>query len=470
MTKHPHIIIGAGPAGMACAHTLAKAGEHYTVYDKFDQPGGLCRTLHFNGYLFDIGGHRFLTRSDEVNALWHDIMGDDLLDVKRISRIFYKNRFFQYPMNFKDVVLKLGPLESLACLISYLWRRVVPLKRDQDSFEQWVINAFGDRLYQIFFKTYTEKVWSRPGSTISSDWAQQRIKGLSLKVALKSMFSSREHKRHASLTQVFKYPRTGPGEFYRRLQHAATGEGCAWHFSSRVSRLRHDGRGKIIALDVMRGDRREEVPVRAHVFSSMPLPQLIRSLEPAAPDEILEAARALSFRSFLVVNVVLNRPRSFPDQWIYVQSPEVRLGRVQNYKNWSPAMVADMNKTSLGLEYFCHANDELWEMNDVDLINFAMNEAEEIGVARRRELINGFVARYHYAYPVYSMEYKRHKDVIRQYLQGFLNLTIIGRSGLFRYDNSDHALLTGIYAAKNYLGQANRDLWAINTDERYLES
>ena len=415
-------------------------------------------------------GHRFLTKSEEVNNLWHEIMGEDLLRVRRTSRILYKRKFFKYPMNLMDVVVKLGLMESFLCFISYLWRKVVPYKNEKYSFEGWIINCFGERLYRIFFKTYTEKVWAVPCAKISADWAQQRIRGLSLKVAVKSMLAPGKKNKPKTFSEVFKYPKTGPGEFYRRLKEASILEGSEWSFSSKVVKWKHDGAGKVLSIEILSNGTIEEVPIEEHLFSSMPLPHLIGAMDPAPPKEVLAAAKTLKFRSFLVVNVILDRESLFPDQWLYIHSPEVRLGRIQNYKNWSPAMVADMGKTSLGLEYFCYENDFLWDMDDIDLVNFAMKELEMTGVAHRKDLINGFVVRYKNAYPVYSLKYKRSKELIKRYLAGFSNLTTMGRSGLFRYDNSDHALLTGIYAAKNYLGQSEKDIWDINTEEQYLEA
>ena len=462
------IVIGAGPAGMACAYTLAQAGRPAQVIERDEEPGGLCRTLDFNGYLFDIGGHRFLSKSEEVNALWQRVMKSDMLRVRRLSRIYFHKRFFNYPLSFFNTCWNLGPWESLRCLASYA-QAMLFRPGDDRTFEGWIINHFGRRLYEIFFKTYTEKVWAVVCKDISADWATQRIRGLSLRVAMAAIFF-RQKGTPKTLAEEFLYPKTGPGEFYNRLERILSGLGTEMTYKTAVTGLRHEGsRVQTLILEKRPLGRQREIAAD-FVFSTMPLPLLVKALIPAAPPEVLEAAAPLKFRSFLVVNVILNREHVFPDQWLYIQDPAVRLGRIQNYKNWSPAMTVDLKKTSLGLEYFCTQDDDLWRMNDVDLIDFAVAELEKIRLAHRRELINGFVVRRANVYPVYSLDYERHVAVLRRYLEKFENLCTLGREGLFRYDNSDHALLTGMYAARNYLGLGAYDVWNVNTEKVYLET
>ncbi len=462
-------IIGAGPAGMACAYTLAKAGRPATLFERDAAPGGLCRTLDFDGYLFDIGGHRFLTKSADINQLWHSVMGNDMLHVKRLSRIYYRKRFFNYPLSFFNSFWNLGPFESMRCVASYFKDHFFPTGNDA-TFEGWITNRFGRRLYEIFFNTYTEKVWAVACKDLSADWAVQRIKGLSLRVALQQALFPKKSVAPKTLSEKFLYPRTGPGEFYNRLEQLTSSLGGVFKFGHAITGVKHE-RGRVTALEIeeKRGGKAEEYPLD-HVFSTMPLPLLVKYLIPRAPDGVLAAAGKLCFRSFVVVNVILDKEYIFPDQWIYVHEPEVKMGRIQNYKNWSPAMTIDPKKTSLGLEYFCAQNDEFWNMNDVDMINFAMQELEKIGIASRKLLINGFVVRRPHVYPVYSMDYQKNIKIVRDYLEGFKNLQTFGREGLFRYDNSDHALLTGIYAARNFLGEGPFDVWSVNTDAEYLES
>lgn len=440
------VIIGAGPAGMGCAYTLAKAKQDCLVIEKDTAPGGLCRTIDFRGYLFDIGGHRFISKSEEINNLWHRVMDGDMLRVRRLSRIYYRKKYFKYPLSFFNTFWNLGPAESLLCVGSYLKHRF--LKADNsDTFEGWITYRFGKRLYNIFFKPYTEKIWSIPCQEISAHWAQQRIGGLSLKTAIKDAFLIRKD-IPKTLSKEFFYPKTGPGEFYHRLEKLTESEGGRFTFGKSVTGISHNGR-KILSIDILNSyeSKKENLSVD-YLFSSIPLPIFIRMLEPPPPKDIINAANRLRFRSLLVVNIIVDKEDLYPDQWIYIHSPEVSLGRIQNYKNWSPMMVADIKKTSLGLEYFCNEGNSLWNMNDADLIRHALGELEEIGAVSRRYFIDGFVVRRPNVYPVYLLGYQKNVDIIRNYLARFCNLQTIGRGGLFRYDNSDDALLSGIYAAR----------------------
>jgi protoporphyrinogen oxidase len=461
-------IIGAGPAGMACAYTLAKDGHTAVLIDEEKEAGGLCQTVEFSGYLFDIGGHRFLSQSDLINAIWQEVMGADLLRVRRLSRIFYRKRFFDYPLSFFNTFWNLGPFESFRCIASYGYCRLTKPGNDR-TFEGWIVNRFGKRLYEIFFDTYTRKVWAVPCKDISADWAVQRIRGLSLRVAIKKALLGARSRGPKTLAEEFLYPKRGPGQFYANLEKSLENMGTQFLFEKRVVKVNHD-EGKVTSIVVMdkSRDSEHEIPVD-YLFTSMPLPDLILSLHPSAPEHIRQAASLLRFRSFLVVNVILDCESLFPDQWIYVHSPDVKLGRIQNYKNWSPFMTVNPQRTSLGLEYFCTEGDEIWEMNDVDLIDFALEELEKIAIVSRGHLINGFVVRRKNVYPVYSLDYQSSLDVLREYLSLFKNLQTMGRAGLFRYDNSDHAMLSGIGAAKNYMNRSAHNLWSQGPQQEYLE-
>ncbi len=469
MTSHPTVILGAGPAGTACAYTLAKNGKSSLLIERDKVPGGLCQTLNFKNYLFDIGGHRFLSKSKEVNAFWHEIMGPDMLRVKRLSRIHYRGRYFDYPLSFSNTLKNIGILESLACFFSYLKHKYFKKVYD-GTVEGWITNRFGKRLYEIFFKTYTEKVWGVDCVRLSSKWTAQRIKGLSLRVAIQNAVLNLGGKRPKTLADEFLYPPQGPGEFYKRLGERIEALGSKIDYEKTAVSVHHENQ-KVVSVEI-----RDEVSGAIkkipadQVFSTVPLTVLARILKPAPPEAVLAAAQALRFRHFMVVNVILNRKDLFPDQWIYVHTPDVKMGRIQNYKNWSKAMVPDESKTSLGLEYFCWTEDEIWKMKDEDAIRFAMSELEKIGLASEADLQDGFVVRRMNVYPVYSMDYEKNVGIIRGYLESFRNLKTMGRGGLFRYDNSDHALLTGIFAARQFLGMKSEDIWAVNTDEEYLES
>jgi len=462
-------IIGSGPAGMACAYTLAKSGISPLILEKEPVAGGLCRTIDFKGYLFDIGGHRFLSKSPEINLFWPEIMGDRLLRVKRLSRIYYRKRYFNYPLSFFNTLFNLGPVDSFLCLGSYL-KHVYTKPSAQDTFEGWITSKFGRLLYEIFFKSYTEKIWGIPCKEISSDWASQRIRGLSLGAAIIKALFGLEAGAPKTLCTEFLYPSQGPGEFYTALKALTEKNGADFLFGKKVLRIRHSGYRIVSCMVEDRATGiQQELPV-AYLFSSIPLSIFIRALDPPAPQKVLQAAGFLSFRSFLVVNVILNRPDIFKDQWVYVHSPQVKLARIQNYKNWSAGMVSDMRKTSLGLEYFCFEGDALWLMSDTQLIEFALNELESIGISAHAYFLDAFVTRHADAYPVYRLGYQEKRKLIFDYVKQFTNFQTLGRAGLFCYGNSDHALLTGIYAAKNYLRQGDFDLSSVNADKEYLEA
>ncbi len=462
------VIAGAGPAGLACALSLARRGREAIVVEKDSRAGGLCQTIDFNGCLFDMGGHRFLTRIDEIDALWRETLGEELLRVKRLSRIFYRGRFFKYPLSFLDTFLNLGPAESVLCIGSYLKDRVSK-PADDATFEGWITNRFGRRLYRIFFDVYTQKVWAIPCKDLSADWARQRIQGLSLKVALRKAILGSLTSGPKTLTEEFLYPRRGPGQFTDRLQDEAAGRGVRFVMNTAVTEVEHDGRTVLAAgLRSPHSPGTKTVPV-SHLISSMPLPRLINALRPLPPEPVLAAASKLKFRSFLVVNIILARKNLFPDQWIYVHSPEVRLGRIQNYKNWSPAMILDPDKTSLGLEYFCDEGDAFWRKTDAELIAFALGELARIGIGSREHFVSGFVVRRPDAYPVYAREYREPLRIVSGFLACFGNLLTIGRAGLFRYCNSDLALRMGLLAADKVLGSAATDLWNLGRERDYLE-
>ncbi|MFH1876246.1 MAG: NAD(P)/FAD-dependent oxidoreductase [Candidatus Omnitrophota bacterium] len=463
------VIIGAGPAGMGCAYTLAHGGVPSVLVEQEADVGGLCRTIDHLGYLFDIGGHRFITKSDEVKKIWEEVLGSEFLLVKRLSRIYYRQRFFSYPLQFFDVVWHLGPLESLFCLFSYLRARFFPCQNN-DSFEGWIINHFGRRLYNIFFKSYSEKVWEIPCSSLSSDWARQRIRGLSLRVALKNSIFAGSRETPKTLITQFSYPKRGPGQFYQSLRDACVTMGGDFSLNTTVRAIRHDN-NKITAIEtISKSSGEKRVQDVEYLFSSIPLPELIQALQPRPPDEVIAAVACLQFRSLIVVNIILDKEDVFPDQWLYIHEPNVKLGRIQNFKNWSHYMVTDTKKTSLGLEYFCNKGDYLWSMDDIELRNFALKELSKIGFTLRHHLLDSFVVRSANAYPRYTLDYREHLSVLRAYVAQFSNMQTIGRAGLFRYDNSDRALLSGVYAARNFLYQEKHDLWQFDTDRDFMES
>ncbi len=459
------VVIGAGPAGLTAAYELCRAGHRPVVLEKEALVGGLARTEQYKGFRFDMGGHRFFTKAVEVDRMWHEVLGDQFLVRPRLSRIFFKQRFFQYPLKPLNALLGLGLVESLLTGLSYLRWQVSPYPRE-DTFEEWVTNRFGRRLFRTFFKTYTEKVWGIPCSELKAEWAAQRIKDLSFRSALVSMFV-KPGRRITTLIEQFDYPRLGPGMMWETVRDSITGRGGEVQTECELERIERDGQHIRRAVVGVNGSRRS---IEATDFiSSMPITELVKRLDPPAPDDVLAAAGALRHRDFLTVCVIVDQPRLFPDNWIYVHDPSVQVGRIQNFKNWSPDMVPDDRKTSLGLEYFCNEGDELWTMADDELVALAQRELESIGLARGEDVEDGCVFRVPKSYPVYDSAYAEHLAVVREFVGSLQNLQTIGRNGLHRYDNQDHAMLTGMYAARNAVSGESNDLWAVNTEAEYHE-
>jgi len=464
------IVIGAGPAGLTAAYQLSKAGVPSVVLEKDRVVGGLCRTVNYKGFLFDIGGHRFFTKVKVVEDLWREILGEaDFVPRRRLSRIHYNGRLFYYPLRFWNALFGLGFWNSLLILLSYFKAQLFP-EKPEETFETWVSNRFGERLYRIFFKTYTEKVWGIPCSEITADWAAQRIKGLSLLQALKSILIKQERRdKNAvikTLIDSFHYPTRGPGMMWEKAARLAEDRGSSVRLGVQIEKIFHSGT-RVEVVEILADGRRERVP-GSHFISSMPIRELIGRLEPAAPLEVHRAARSLHYRDFIVVALIANRSEVFPDNWIYIHEPGARVGRIQNFKNWSPEMVPDAAKTCLGLEYFCFEGDELWTLSDHDLIELGKKELERLGLVRAEEIEDGAVVRVHKAYPVYDSSYQESLRIIREFLAPIANLQLVGRNGMHKYNNQDHAMLTAMLAVENILG-AHHDLWKVNVDQEYHE-
>jgi len=463
LEHYPVIITGAGPAGLTAAYKLVKQGIAPLVLEKGDKVGGIARTETYKGYRFDIGGHRFYTKVEVVQKLWLEVLGNDFIKVPRLSRIYYGGKFFNYPLSVFNTLLNLGMIESALILLSYFKIKVQPLT-EETTFEQWVTNRFGERLYKTFFKTYTEKVWGIPCNEIQADWAAQRIKGLSLTTAvINALFGSNDTK---TLIKEFDYPRLGPGMMWEKFTEAVESKGGKVELNTGVIRIERDGyRVKNIVAE----KNGEIFRFSADNFiSSMPVSALINRMEPSAPEEVLHAARSLNYRAFMIVSLVVNQVDLFPDNWIYIHTPDVKVGRIQNFKNWSPEMVPDLSKTCLGMEYFCNEDDDVWNMDDGDLIKLAAKELEALNLAKASDVEDGVVIRQAKAYPVYDSEYRQHLQVLQDFLTKFENLQTIGRNGMHRYNNQDHSMLTGILAVRNLDGEKH-NLWEVNTERSYYE-
>jgi len=460
------VVVGAGPAGLTAAYLLSKSGVKVTVLEATDTVGGISQTVKYKNFRFDIGGHRFFTKVTPVEALWQEILGDQFISVPRLSRIYYNGRYFDYPLKAGNALRSLGPVNALLILFSYLWWHYRPYQVEE-NFEQWVTNRFGKRLYEIFFKTYTEKVWGIPCTEIRAEWAAQRIQGLSLARAILNAASlNKRSTAIKSLIHEFRYPRLGPGQMWETCRDRVAELGNAVLLRHRVVAVEtRCGRVTAVRAQTPAGERRFEAD---HVIATTDVRALVRALTPAPPQPILDAAQGLKYRDFLVVALILDVQNLFPDNWIYVHTPGVKVGRIQNFNNWSAAMVPEAGKTCLGMEYFCFEGDGLWASDDRELIALASRELEQLGLARATNVVDGSVVRMPKAYPIYDSSYRQHLADLRTYIDPIPNLHTVGRNGMHKYNNQDHSMLTAMMTVWNMQG-ASHDIWSVNTDFEYHE-
>jgi protoporphyrinogen oxidase len=479
MTEHQNkaIIVGAGPAGLSAAYELTKRGAPVVVLESDPEyVGGISRTVSYHGYRFDIGGHRFFSKSHEVEDLWTEMLGSDMLQRPRSSKIYYRGQFYSYPLKPFEALSKLGFVESSLCVLSFLAARLKPT-RDPKSFEDWVVNQFGRRLFNIFFKTYTEKVWGMSCREISADWAAQRIKGLSLGSAIKNALlpgrqSGDRAKLVKTLIDTFRYPRLGPGMMWETCARKVRTMGGQVLMGRGVAACRFDPATTSWTVSARTPEGRIEEYRAEHLVSSMPIRQLVSQITPRLPEAVTRSGESLRYRDFLTVGLILRERNRFNDNWIYIHDPSVKVGRVQNYKSWSPEMVPDPKYCCYGLEYFCFEGDGLWTMADKDLQALARKELEQVRLAAAADVVDGCVIRQAKAYPVYDDDYKLHVDIIRRALDALCpNLHLVGRNGMHKYNNQDHAMMTALLAARNILaGERKYDVWAVNEDGEYLEA
>lgn len=460
------VVIGAGPAGLTAAYMLTKRGHEVTVLEADSVVGGISRTARYGEFRFDIGGHRFFTKIPAVQSLWEELIGDQLIEVPRLSRILYNGTFFHYPLKAMNALAGLGPVQAAMIVASYVKARLRP-HPVEENFEQWVSNRFGSRLYRIFFKTYTEKVWGIPCTEIRAEWAAQRVHGLSLTRAILSATSlQRRSVTIKSLIESFRYPRLGPGQMWEACAARVEKLGGRILTSHRVSRIRiENARAVSLEVDTQDGSRH----IRgSHFINTMPLKSLVSAMQPVAPKHVSSAAEKLSYRDFILVALILDRDNVFPDNWIYVHTPGVKVGRIQNFNNWSRDLVPRPGVTCLGMEYFCFKGDTLWESSDEDLISLASSELAKLRLAAGAKVVDGNVVRMPKAYPIYDSTYRASVDTIRSYLECIPNLVTVGRNGMHKYNNQDHSMYTAMLAVENMSG-ASHDLWAVNTDLEYHE-
>jgi protoporphyrinogen oxidase len=470
------VCIGAGPAGLTAAYLLSRRGVPVTVIERDPAlVGGISRTASYRGFLFDIGGHRFFSKSREVEDLWNEILGPDFLNRPRKSRIYYRGRLFDYPLRAQDALMKLGVVESVRCVASYVRARLFP-RSPPRNFEDWVTNRFGARLFGIFFRTYTEKVWGMKCTDISADWAAQRIKGLSLSAAIWNALFPQSNRKPGqvikTLIDSFRYPRRGPGMMWEAAAAKVRAQGGQVLMGHEVTGCAFDAAARRWTVTTVDAERRAHSFAADHVISSMAVRDLVRGLQPPPPAAMRTAAEGLRYRDFLVVALIVHDRGFFDDNWIYIHEPGVKVGRIQNFKSWSPEMVPDPALNCLGLEYFCFEGDGLWSMADADLIALARREIADLGLVDAADVLDGHVIRQIKAYPVYDHTHERHLQTIRSEIAAvYPNLHLVGRNGMHRYNNQDHAMMTAMLTVENILaGRTLYNVWNVNEDAEYHEA
>jgi protoporphyrinogen oxidase len=465
------VVVGAGPAGLTAAAELVESGLAVTVLDKDPvYVGGIARTVRYKNYRFDIGGHRFFSKNAEVTEWWRKRLPGAFIKVPRLSRIYYRGKFFDYPLKAKNALFGLGFFTCVSCVLSYAWRKLLPIKPEK-SFADWVTNRFGDKLFSIFFKTYTEKVWGMSCHDLSADWAAQRIKGLSLTSAIwNALMPARKRGGEAlikTLIDEFEYPRLGPGMMWEQTAADIQKLGGELHQGQNVKRILHEG-DRVTAVETTDQSGAPQMWKADSFIVSMPLRECVLAFDPPLPEAARAAAARLQYRDFLTVALMVKGTNLFPDNWIYIHDSVVQLGRIQNFNNWSPEMVPEPGMTCLGLEYFCFEGDGLWNMSDADLIELGKRELQTLGLVKAADVVDGNVVRMEKAYPVYGPGYQQDVDAIRDEVQKLANFQVAGRNGMHKYNNQDHSMMTALLAARNITG-AKWNVWNVNTDAEYHE-
>lgn len=470
-TPQPNVvIIGAGPAGLTAAYELAtRYGITSTILEADSVVGGISRTVERDGWRFDIGGHRFFTKVKEVEAFWHEILDDeDFMLRPRMSRIFYDGKYYDYPLKASNALKNLGVIEAFRCVMSYAWARVRPPK-DQSTLEGWIVARFGWRLYNHFFKTYNEKLWGVPVNKLPADFAAQRIKNLSLSNAvMNALLPKRNQKEITSLIEEFQYPKYGPGMMWERCTEKVLAKGCTVHMNTRVVGIRHEGGRAVAVVAEAKDGTRTEFPCD-HVISSMPISQLLKAIDPPASPEAVQAADDLRYRDFITVALVVPERYSFPDNWIYVHSQQVQVGRIQNFGSWSPYLIKE-GRTCLGLEFFVFEGDSTWTKPDEELIEQGKRELGILDLVEPDKVEAGYVVRMPKAYPFYDENYKANVATIVDWLDRCApNVHPVGRNGMHRYNNQDHSMYTAMLTAENIATGSTHDVWSVNVEEEYHE-
>lgn len=463
MEKKKVAVIGAGPAGITAAYELAKKGHEVEVFEASPHVGGLSKTIDLWNQKVDLGPHRFFSNDTKVNQVWLEVVGKDYRMVDRLTRIYYKKKFYYYPLKPFDALKKLGIGTAIACVFSYMKERIFPVKKD-GSFETWVIGRFGYKLYSIFFKTYSEKLWGISCRDLDEDFAAQRIKKLSLfKAVWNAMFKGKKNK-HKTLVDQFAYPLGGTGMVYERMRDHVESNGGKVHLDQPVKRVICKD-GKVGSLELVDGTVKEY----DHVISSMPITHLVNNMD-EVPEKVIEANNQLTFRNTILVYLKVEGTDVFPDNWLYVHANDLQMGRITNFCNWVPEINQGEKSTIVALEYWAYDPDKIWNASDEELIALGKEELKKTGLTKDLDITDGYVIKIPKCYPVYGRGYKEPLKLVENHLGSIEGLSVIGRYGAFKYNNQDHSILMGVLAAENIAEGANNNLWEINTDyEDYQE-
>jgi len=461
-------ILGAGPAGLGAAIELVNNGiTDIIIIDKNSIVGGLARTETFDGSKFDVGPHRFFTKNPEINKLWHNTLGDDFIPVDRTTRILYNKKLFNYPISAFDSLSKLGITQSTVAMFSYLKAMAIP-KKEIITFEEWISNKFGKKLYETFFKTYTEKVWGIPCNQIGKEFAEQRIKGLDITEVLKNAIIGNSNAK--TLVDQFDYPIYGAGQMYEAWADKVTSMGGTILLNSKVVSINEKNK-KIDSVEI-ETETGEKLTINAkQIFSSIPITHFFDILNPKISSQTSKSVSSLYYREHITVNLIIHKTGLFPDQWIYIHDPDVKMARLANYNNFSKAMVSDKDKTAISVEYFVFQDDEIWKMKNLKIVELAIDEMSRVGLIDKNTVEQGHVVRETESYPTYYIGYKKAFNILKEELNQFENLYPIGRGGMYKYNNQDHSTYSGILAARNYLMMEGSpyNLWDINIDAEYHE-
>jgi protoporphyrinogen oxidase/putative flippase GtrA len=462
----PIYVLGGGPAGLAAAYSLTKQGRSVVVIEQDSTVGGFAKSIEYQGFILDYGPHRFFTKLAPVLAFWDEVLGREQVTVNRLTRIYYGNKYFSYPLKAFEALFSLGFIESARIVLSYIQAQLFP-SRSPQNFAEWVSGRFGKRLFEIFFEGYTQKLWGIPCTDISADWAAQRIKGLSLLKAVRNALLGNDGKVK-SLIDQFQFPRLGSGQLYEMTADYLQSHGQSVLLNTQVVRIHHENaQATQVTLKNLQTGLEETVDCGG-VISSIPLTHLVQQLTPEAPRPVVESAKSLKFRNTVLVYLIVESGKLFPDNWLYINEPSVKLGRVTNFANWSPDMLPNQHQTPLCCEYWCDF-DEDWQKSEDELLKQAERDLRKIKLLDDEKVSGGFILRLPRTYPIYAGEYKEALASIQGYVQEFDNLQVVGRYGAFKYNNQDHSLLMGIMAAENVTTPGKHDLWSVNSDSEYQE-